>query len=356
MRAGTNQFQQQLLVEQVAEFLQFDRLARWLPGSPLYPPFLFLATFLTIDLVLVNAYKMATGYQHILVQSPTVIAGPLGVVVAAVGIRYMANTYSDAMLQLDARNREAESDVEALDELVAPRVKWGLYFVAVVVLYGWVIFAVGIENIVAFEGPAGLVNYLFVWEIGYLPFAIEFGLLYYSIHFALPRRIADVDLTLFHYDPRNMGGFAEIGQLLKSSYYLYTMGLLLYFILTYGPYLFSVGGSPREPGIVAAVFFSLAWFVGLLSIGYSMYRMHRIMRREKEAKIRELEAELRDAIENPHNITASVITDSDQYEDVQQRLEQVRSTRVYPATFTMWSQIAISAVLPQALQMAVQAV
>jgi hypothetical protein len=35
-------------------------------------------------------------------------------------------------------------------------------------------------------------------------------------------------------------------------------------------------------------------------------------------------------------------------------MAQIRETKRYPSTFTMWSQIAISVLLPQALQVALQ--
>jgi hypothetical protein len=63
---------------------------------------------------------------------------------------------------------------------------------------------------------------------------------------------------------------------------------------------------------------------------------------------------LHGALENPYNINNSEIADQDQLDDTRRRLEQVRKIRVYTATFTMWSQIAISVLLQQLLQLTVQ--
>jgi hypothetical protein len=188
----------------------------------------------------------------------------------------------------------------------------------------------------------------------FLPVIVEFAFTYYGIHFLLPRRIKQTEFNLFFYDPRNMGGFAAVGQLLKRSYYIYTAGLLLFFLLVYGPVLLSVDGY--VPGLFELAFFSAAWFVGLLSIAYSMYTIHQLMSKQKERRIRELEAELHDAIEKPYDINNSKIVHPDKLDDTRRRLKQVRNTRVYPATFTMWSQIAISVLLPQLLQLTVQTV
>ncbi|TKX52772.1 hypothetical protein EXE42_15450, partial [Halorubrum sp. SP3] len=118
---------------------------------------------------------------------------------------------------------------------------------------------------------------------------------------------------MFFYDPRNMGGFAAVGHLLKRSYYIYTAGLLLFFLLVYGPVLLSVDGY--VPGLFELVFFSAAWFVGLLSIAYSMYTIHQLMSAQKERRIRELEAELHQAIENPYDINNSKVVDQDKLDD-----------------------------------------
>lgn len=185
---------------------------------------------------------------------------------------------------------------------------------------------------------------------------VEFVLLYFSIHVLLPRRIASTDIGLFFYDPRNMGGLAPIGQLFKRTYYLFTAGLLLYFVVVYGHIIFSevIQNPYPEPGLVTTAFFSFAWFVGLGLTTYSMYTIHRVMSSEKEQRIRRLEERMREAIDNPYDIESAKITDSEKLDDTRRRLKQVRATKEYPTTFTMWSQILISVLLPQAVNLAVQ--
>ena len=84
-----------------------------------------------------------------------------------------------------------------------------------------------------------------------------------------------------------------------------------------------------------------------------MFCVHEIMKSEKEKRIQELEAELMAVMDNPFDVHAAEVTDPDQYETVQNRLQHVRDTKTYPTTFTMWSQIFISVLLPQALSMVV---
>lgn len=353
MSESTAVAEEVLFVECFAGLFGVDRLAEKLPGD-IYPPYLYLTVFIIFDLGIVNTYSHFAGDAiYVLLDSPYVIVGPLGVILAAIGIRYLAENYADAVENLPINNQD---NVSAFECIVPLRVKLVVYGVAVIGIYANIIGNVGVGNVIAAEGPAGLINFLFVWEVGYLPFAVEFGLMYFGVHVLLPRRIANTDIRMFFYDPRNMGGFAGVGQLLKYSYYLYTAGLLLYFILTYGSVLFAFGGTvPTRPGVVEAVFFSAAWIVGVASIAYSMLTIHRVMARQKEQRLSELEAEIEDIIQNPYDINKSKVTDEEQLNDIYRRRQEIRDTRVYPATFTMWSQIIISVLLPQALNMAVQA-
>ncbi|MFB6296090.1 MAG: hypothetical protein ABEH66_04520 [Halobacteriales archaeon] len=347
-------FQEPLLIERLAGLFGFEWLSETLPGD-IYPPYLFAGFFLFVDHGIVNVYIHLTGGTHVLIDFPNIVAGPPAVLFAGVGIRYMTRKYETAIADIRLEDRlDRPEDLSAFTQLFPWRVKLGIYVVAIVVLYANILFAVGLENI---GRPGGgrieLVNWLFIFEFVYLPFIIEFGLVYYGVHFLVPRRLKRAEIGLSFFDPLNMGGFAELGQLLKRSYYLYTAGLLLFFVVVYGGVIFSFGGTPA--GLFELVFFSAAWLVGVVSIGYSMFTMHRIMYGEKKQRIRELEDEMQEIIENPYDITESTVTDEGELEDIRRRLDEVRATRVYPATFTMWSQIAISVLLPQVMQLGVQA-
>ncbi|WP_248895892.1 hypothetical protein [Haloplanus halobius] len=222
-------------------------------------------------------------------------------------------------------------------------------------VYGHVVFVVGLESLFRVRGVIWTVITTFVIGPLYISVAVEAVLIYLSIHLLLPRRLANSDLGVHFFDPRQMGGFRPFGALLKRSYYLYTTGLLLYLTWIYGPilvpYEFVV---VSEPGTVAAVFFTLLWLVGLATLSYSIYKVHQLMAREKEAKIQEIEAELHDTVDDPYDIGSAKISDREKFDEVQQRLDFVRSTSTYPTTFTMWTQILISVILPQIVQLSVQ--
>jgi len=75
---------------------------------------------------------------------------------------------------------------------------------------------------------------------------------------------------------------------------------------------------------------------------------------KKDTKLRELKRELKTAVKDPYDATLTNIEDREQYEEAQEMISHVKNTQTYPTTFTMWSQIFLSVLLPQALNMVVQ--
>jgi hypothetical protein len=153
-----------------------------------------------------------------------------------------------------------------------------------------------------------------------------------------------------------MGGLGPVGTLFKRSYYLYTVGLVLYVAVVYGPTLLSgiVPTTYPEPAPVLWVLFSVLWLLGVVSVAHSMYRVHRVMAAKKAAKISEIEAEIYGQLDEPFDIAADHIEDPETRASIQHRLDQVRATREYPSTFAMWTQLAVSVLLPQVLQLTTQ--
>ncbi|OYR79384.1 hypothetical protein DJ84_18020, partial [Halorubrum ezzemoulense] len=125
----------------------------------------------------------------------------------------MSSGYEDALAAIRAQDRVDTADINQFQRIFSWRMKVIVYLCAVVVLYANTILSVGVPNQVT------AINFLFMWEFVFLPVIVEFAFTYYGIHFLLPRRIKKTEFNLFFYDPRNMGGFAAVGQLLKRSYY-----------------------------------------------------------------------------------------------------------------------------------------
>lgn len=351
-------YRDRLLVERIAGILGFDWLSDRLPDD-VYPPYLLVVATLVVQYGVIDGVNYVAGRTTVLDDPASIITG-IGLVFAVAGGRWMRDQYAEAVSELRLSQRDAEDSADlrgTFEVLISLRVKLIWYAVGLAAFFANAFVLLGWETLVELQGVLGAPLQVFVvMPIVYVPAMIEFGLLYLGIHVVLPRRIAAADLDLFYYDPRNMGGFGAVGQLLKRSYYLLTTGLVLYFLLVYGPVLLSefLPSPYPDPKAPILIMFTALWLAGVASIAYSMYRMHTVMSRKKADTIREIEAEIRSILEDPYDINAAHIADHERREAIQHRLERVRATREYPSTFTMWSQIAISVLLPQALQLAVQ--
>jgi len=241
--------------------------------------------------------------------------------------------------------------------LVSLRVRVAGCLAALLVHYAVTVFILGIPQLIEIGG-IGVVLYAQIVSFPLIiyPILIDLGISYIAVHVMVPRRIANADFGLFYYDPRNLGGFEPLGELLKRSYYIYTGILLLWFVQSHAPVMLSqyISSPYPPPAPILQVALSAVWLVGVLTIAYSMYQTHSIMKDKKEEKIRSLEQELKETVNNPYDATLSNIEDRERYDEIQETLSHVKNTKTYPTTFTMWSQIFISVLLPQALNMVVQ--
>lgn len=139
--------EEDLLVERIATLVGFERLSAWLPGS-IYPPFLYLGTFIILDFDVVNTYiHFFTDSNHVFVNSPYVAVAPVALVLGAVGIRYFSEEYTEVVdnLPLDTGNTETAP----FERIIPFRVKLGVYGIAVLVIYVRYIGNVGIGSILS---------------------------------------------------------------------------------------------------------------------------------------------------------------------------------------------------------------
>jgi uncharacterized membrane protein YciS (DUF1049 family) len=360
MSLGTDSdYSEKLLIERIAEILGFAWLADRLPWN-VYPPYLLVAVTLIIEYGVIDGYNFFVAGKVSVVSDPISIVTALGLILAVVGIRWMRDTYAEAMTQLHVSQHKSTGSAGhpiTFEYIIAFRLKIAAYGVGLLLLFGNHFLLLGIPTLLEIQGVVSTILYNFTLQpLVYVPLIVEFGLLYVGIHFFLPRRMLKADLDLFFYDPRNMGGFAKVGELLKRSYYLYTAGLVLYVVLIYGViFLNEYITSPYpEPSTALAVMFTALWLVGIVSIGYSMYRVHTLMSDKKAREIDKIENQIRGMLDDPYDIHNSNLAGDENLKEIQHRLEQVRATREYPSTFTMWTQIGISVLLPQALQLVVQ--
>jgi hypothetical protein len=358
--ADAETYRDKLLIEIIAEKLSFGRLSEALPGPRIYPPYLLVAVGLFVEYGVFDVYNYVVSGKSSFLAQPNSLAIPAMTVLGVIGLRYIHESYADAMqiLGIDDDYIDIDDSIRRrFDGLVSLRVRVAGYLAALLIYYAVIVVVLGIPQLIEISG-IGLVLYAQIvsFPLIIIPILVELGISYVAVHVIIPRRIAEADFGLFYYDPRNLGGFEPIGELLKRSYYIYTGILLLWFVQSHAPVILSqFTSSPYPPPApILQVALSAVWFIGIVTIAYSMYQTHSVMKSNKEEKIRSLEQELKEAVDDPYDATLSNIEDRERYEELQETLTLVKNTKTYPTTFTMWSQIFISVLLPQALNMVVQ--
>lgn len=354
------EYRDTLLIEIIAEKAGFDRLAAWLLGSSAYGLYLFVGVGLFIEYGIFDIYNYFVTGKTSFIVTPNSLAIPAMTILGVIGLRYIHDEYARAVVGIGIDEDDIRIDQSVRNDfegLVSFRVRLGAYLVALVCYYAFVLAVLGIPELIEING-IGLVLYaqLVTFPLIVVPVLTELAISYIAVHILVPRRLEKADIGLFFYDPRNLGGFEPVGELLKRSYYIYTGILLLWFLQTHAPVLLSdIIDSPYPPpDPILQVALTVIWFVGVVTIAYSMFRVHTLMKSKKEERIRTLEEEIKDIVEDPYDATPTNIRDHERYEDAQLNLEQVKQTKTYPTTFTMWSQIFLSVLLPQALNMVVQ--
>lgn len=358
--SGYEEYRDTLLIEIIAKKAGFDRLAAWLLGTPAYGVYLFVGVGLFIEYGIFDIYNYFVTGKSSFITTPNSLAIPAMTILGVIGLRYIHDEYANAVVGLGIEEDDIGIDQSVQNEfkgLVSFRVRLGAYLVALVCNFAVAVFVLGIPELIEISG-IGLVLYaqLVTFPLIVVPVLTELAISYVAVHILVPRRVEKADIGLFFYDPRNLGGFEPVGELLKRSYYIYTGILLLWFLQTHAPVLLSgIIDSPYPPpDPILQVALTAIWFIGVVTIAYSMFRVHTLMKSKKEERIRTLEEEIKNIVEDPYDATPMNITDHERYEDAQLNLEQVKQTKTYPTTFTMWSQIFLSVLLPQALNMVVQ--
>lgn len=355
-----SKYRNTLLIEIIAEKTGFNSLSARLLGSSSYGPYLFVTIGLFIEYGIFDIYNYSVSGKSSFVTEPNSLAIPAMTIFGLLGVRYIHDGYATAVVDLGVEDDHTNIDPDIrqkFEELLSFRVRLGAYFAALICYYGFIVVVLGIPELIEISGY-GLVAYgqLVTFPLIIIPILTELAISYIAVHILVPRRLKEADIGLFFYDPLNLGGFEPVGDLLKRSYYIYTGILLLWFLQTHLPVMLEgIINSPYPaPGPIFQAMLTAIWICGVISIGYSMFRIHNLMESKKSERLRTLENELKAAVDDPYNPSPTNITKREQFDDTQEQIEQVRQTKTYPTTFTMWSQIFLSALLPQALNMVVQ--
>lgn len=353
-------FGETLWVEQIVERLGAIRTAvapelgasfgddssnRRVPG-----PYRYVFALLVFDAVILKLIQYLRFGTTVVTDNPSWLVLPVIVVLGLATNRYLRDRYASALtdIRIERRTRDAEAAFRRL----VPRAFKRNGFLAFVAVYYVYIFASGrISTIVAYEGVAGVIGWLLVAPLGYGPILVETVLMYVSIHFVLPRRFERYDVKVDFFDMQNLGGLRPIGELLKHSYYLFNAALVLFTVLLYAPFVFSeyLHTPYRPPDYVVTTLVFGLWGAGVISVGYSFWKLHRHMRSAREAFLDRFEGELDEIIPDRYDFEQIDPGDEEAYQWFEAQgkvVEQAQRTREFPATVTMWIQIVASSVLP----------
>ncbi len=345
---------QEIWLDRVARIFGFGRIADHIEYQA-DPAFLFIGFFMTIDFLL-QLTKELEGETAAFIENPfwILIRGVL--IIAVFGTKQLHSAYNNAKIRLQIDNRLKNPDT--FSTLGSDRLRWGSFILGAAVHMVNIILIVGLPTVYRVDGISGLVLNLILNPLIYAPIAIDFLVTYFAVQVLLPRRIERSDLGLDYLDPENMGGLRPIGELLKRSYYYIVIGFVSFALFTYAPFVFpDYLYAPYEPGPIVNGIYTIGWVGSAAMLAYGLYVLHRFMHREKRQELIRLDQEVKNKIEEPWDVQNFKIPDEREadYKDIRTRMEHVSSTREYPATFTMWSQLLISIIIPKALQMVLNA-
>ncbi|SMO33919.1 hypothetical protein SAMN06264867_101136 [Halorubrum cibi] len=340
------EFTDDLWLDGVARKIGFGWLSERLPGE-IRPSYLYaVVMILTVEVSLQGRTYLTTGTAHVL-ENPFFLLQPIGLLYAVYGSHALRQRYHQVMWEMDVSERA--SDPERLIQIVPNWLPWGLFLVTVAVTYIRVLSLGGPVAVYRDYGLSGFLGFTVANPI-WLSIAAQFLAVYVSVVLLAPWRLWRSDVGIHFLDPERLGGLRPLGELIKHAYYYLAAGLIALALVIYEPIL-----SDPTVEITAAtnLFFTLAWVGTIATIAFGVFILHRFMHREKRRELHRLEQARRQHTEDPWDVaTYSVPRDNrDIIDDIQHRMSLVSETREYPATFSIWSQLLLSIVLPKAIQM-----
>lgn len=343
-----NQTSSAPLFNKFASRTGLNRIFSLLPGSP--SPLVGWAGLWVAVAVTIQAYKYFNGYTVAYINNPATILGDLQILLAAVAVQYLYGRYEKALDQIDFAERTTEP--QSFTAIIPTQ--WQIIIYIIAIIYTFITFFLlkGIGTLREIGGFAEVVFASVVAPIGYATVTAEFVGAYLGIMFLLPRRIKQRDFKLHFLDPEGLGGLRPVGELMKTSYYFIVAGLIIWLFIVYGPFIMGqfLDTQLSRPGFIINSAFTGAWLLSIATMAYGLSQLHWYMKSKKRKELTRLDRQAREHVENPFNLQEYDVTDQEKFDDFRGRMDYVNATKEYPTTFTMWSQILISLILPKAIQ------
>lgn len=340
LAGGSYREESELWLDQFARSLGFGWLAARLSPS-LSPAYLYaIVTVVGWTIVSAGADLLVFNNTPIYIRNPYFVLQPLVLIVGVYGAQSLHRSYLRAVDEMQLRERS--SDPEQFVNLIPRWLPWAMFGLTA-----------GLQLVRTYADfanftPVGVVANGFVFPFVYAPILVQFSVVYLTIEFILPWKLYRSDVGIHFLDPHGVGGLRPIGELIKRAYYYIVAGLITYALLTYAP-----GVSGWDISVTAGSIFTGAWVVSVATVGFAVFLLHQFLHREKRRELQRLEQQLHAHIEDPWEVREYQVHDdaTDAVEDIRERIDEVSSTREYPATFNIWTQLVLSVVIPKALQL-----
>lgn len=330
-----------LLTERVAAWFGLDRLGAAL-GRPDAGAYLFPWLAAVVDFGLLSGISWVVVGRETYA-SPMLLGIPVGLTVAVFLARWVRNQYRAAVESLSGDGID-----DSLLTLPTGRLRLGLF----------VVFYLGnvaqlLTNPAEAAGFVDIHGATVAWT-KYLGVSLFYYVVYADVAALLaatmlwfPWRLYQARPELDFSDVHGFAGLYETSRLLQAGAVVYFLGVAGWTVFLYAP---QSAETIPEVSPLEQLVFPLLWVVGVLLYLVPVMLLHRFLVAEKEAKIEEIDDQLREL--DPDGERKGIPYLSPRREDiplVQQKyleLQQVRSQRDYPANVSIVEELALAALVP----------
>lgn len=339
-------FDDDLWLDRLARHIGFGWLSRRLPGD-IPPSYLFAVILIGTIVPTLHIYAYLTGNSVVYIENPLFILQPLALIGSVFGARALRRRYHRVTQEMKLEQRT--DDPEPLLDIVPNWLPWILIIGALLQIAARVWALGGFAAIYRERGITAVIGWSIVnplWSV----LAAQFVAVYLAVELIAPWRLYKSDIGVDFLDPEGLGGLRPIGELVKHAYYYMVVGLIAFALVVYGPI---VSAPSWGPTATTSIVFTVIWLGTIATVAFAVFTLHLFMRKEKRLELHRLNQILRETIDNPWDIKAYEVGEDQQalVDELQRRIDTVSATQEYPATFSIWSQLLISIILPKAVQL-----
>lgn len=340
-------FESDLWLDRLVRPLGFGWLSNRLSGN--MPPSYIYALFilLTLPTIIGGHGIIEKGNQAFYVQNPLAVLQPIGLFAAVFGARSLRAKYHRVFHEMNLKER-TKNPTQFIN-IVPNWLPWALFSILVTANYMQVILRGGPLAIYRQSGLSPMLGWTVANPI-WATMTVQFAVVYIGVVFIAPWRLWRSDVGIDFYDPEGLGGLRPIGELVKHAYYYAVVGLIAYALVLYGPIVSAPGW---EVASGTNFIFTIAWLGTVATVAFSVLILHRFMHREKRKELHRLRTIEQNQVDNRWDGAENPSQELDEpiVDNLRQRMDRVSSTREYPATFSIWSQLLLSIIIPKASQL-----